>query len=77
MRPASTPISFGHTRRNPTQAVPPPVSSGADSVHLAAALRLGVGTIVTPDAQLARAAVSLGVEVLGPVAEAPGRASVV
>lgn len=26
-RPPSAPISFGHARRNPTQAVPPPVSS--------------------------------------------------
>ena len=45
-----------------------PVLVGADSVHIASALRLGVDrvTIVTHDAQMARAAVSLGFEVLDP-----------
>lgn len=56
-----------------------PVLGGADSVHVASALRLGVDrvTIVTHDAQMARAAVSLGFEVLDPVTDDPGRAAVV
>ena len=56
-----------------------PVLGGADSVHIASALRLGVDrvTIVTHDAQMARAAVSLGFEVLDPVTDDPGRPAVV
>lgn len=55
-----------------------PVLGGADSVHIASALRLGVNsvTIVTHDAQMARAAISLGFEVLDPVTDDPGRAAV-
>ena len=51
-----------------------PVLGGADS-----ALRLGVDkvTIVTHDAQMARAAVSLGFDVLDPVTDDPGRPAVV
>lgn len=56
-----------------------PVLGGADSVHIASALRLGVDgvTIVTHDAQMARAAASLGFEVLDPVTDDPGRATMV
>jgi predicted nucleic acid-binding protein len=56
-----------------------PVLGGADSVHVASALRLGVDkvTIVTHDAQMARAAASLGFEVLDPVTDDPGRPVVV
>lgn len=56
-----------------------PVLGAADSVHIASALRLGAGsvTIVTHDAQMARAAASLGFEVLDPVTDDPGRAAVV
>ena len=56
-----------------------PVLGGADSVHIASALRLGVDrvTIVTHGAQMARAAVSLGFEVLDPVTDDPGRPAVV
>lgn len=55
------------------------VLGGADSVHVASALRLGVDevTIVTHDAQMARAAVSLGFDVLDPVTDDPGRPAVV
>ena len=56
-----------------------PVLGGADSVHIAAAMRLGADrvTIVTHDAQMARAAASLGFEVLDPVTYHPGRPAVV
>lgn len=56
-----------------------PVLGGADSVHVASAVRLGVDkvTIVTHDAQMARAAVSLGFDVLDPVTDDPGRPAVV
>lgn len=56
-----------------------PVLGGADSVHIASALRLGVDrvTIVTHDVQMARAAVSLGFKVLDPVIDDPGRPAVV
>ena len=55
------------------------VLGGSDSLHVSAALRLGVDrvTIVTHDAQMARAAVSLGFEVLDPVTDDPGRPAVV
>ena len=56
-----------------------PVLGGADSVHIASAMRLGADrvTIVTHGAQMARAATSLGFEVLDPVTDDPGRAAVV
>lgn len=56
-----------------------PVLGGADSIHIASALRLGTGsvTIVTHDAQIARAAASLGFGVLDPVTDDPGRPAVV
>ena len=55
------------------------VLGGSDSLHVSAAPRLGVDrvTIVTHDAQMARAAVSLGFEVLDPVTDDPGRPAVV
>ena len=55
------------------------VLGGSDSLHVSAALRLGVDrvTIVTHDAQMARVAVSLGFEVLDPVTDDPGRPAVV
>jgi predicted nucleic acid-binding protein len=56
-----------------------PVLGGADAVHIASAMRLGADrvTIVTHDAQMARAAASLGFEVLDPVTDDPGRPAVV
>jgi predicted nucleic acid-binding protein len=56
-----------------------PVLGGADAVHIASALRLGTDmvTIVTHDAQMARAAASLGFEVVDPVSDDPGRPAVV
>lgn len=55
-----------------------PVLGGADSVHIASALRLGADrvTIVTHDAQMARAAATLGFAVFDPVTDDPGRAAV-
>lgn len=54
-----------------------PRLGGADSLHIAAALRLGVDsvTIVTHDAQMARAASALGFSILDPVTEATNAAS--
>lgn len=56
-----------------------PVLGGAESVHIASAMRLGADrvTIVTHHAQMARAAASLGFEVVDPVSDDPGRAAVV
>lgn len=55
-----------------------PVLGGADSLHIAAALRLGIDsvTIVTHDAQMARAAMTLGFDVLDPVTDDPSRGAV-
>jgi len=55
-----------------------PVLGGSDSLHIAAALRLGIDsvTIVTHDAQLARAAMTLGFDVLDPVTDDPRRRAV-
>jgi predicted nucleic acid-binding protein len=39
----------------------------SDAVHLAVALRVGVDGVITYDAELAAAAASSGLEVLGPV----------
>jgi predicted nucleic acid-binding protein len=49
--------------------------SGADSIHVATAERLGKDfiTLVTHDAQMAAAARSLGMEVLDPVTDDPKR----
>lgn len=51
---------------------------GADSLHIAAALRLGIDrvTIVTHDAQMAKAAIALGFAVLDPVTDDPQRGAV-
>ena len=51
-----------------------PVLGSADSVHVASALRLGAAhvTIVTHDAQMARAAAALGFTVFDPVVDDPG-----
>ncbi|MDO5066578.1 MAG: PIN domain-containing protein [Propionibacteriaceae bacterium] len=59
-------------------ALDPPLG-GADSVHIASALRLGVDqvTIVTHDAQMARAAASLGFAVFDPVVDDPNRNPVI
>lgn len=48
---------------------------GADSIHVASALRLGPGvlTLVTHDRQMARAALELGFDVLDPVTDDPRR----
>ena len=56
-----------------------PVLGGADSVHVSSALRLGVDkvTIVTHDAQMAGAAISLEFDILDPVTDDPGRPAVV
>ena len=56
-----------------------PVLGGADSVHVSSALRLGVDkvTIVTHDAQMAGAAVSLGFDVLDPVTDNPNRPAII
>ncbi|MDN5570825.1 MAG: type II toxin-antitoxin system VapC family toxin [Propionibacteriaceae bacterium] len=55
-----------------------PGLGGADSLHIAAALRLGIGsvTLVTHDAQMARAALALGFTVLDPVTDDPNRGPV-
>lgn len=55
-----------------------PVLGGADSLRITSALRLGVGclTIVTHDAQMARAAASLGFTVFDPVTDDPHRGAV-
>lgn len=52
---------------------------GADSLHVAAALRLGAEatTIVTHDRQMATAALGLGFDVHDPVTDDPGRGPVV
>ncbi len=51
------------------------VLGGTDSLHIAAALRLGVNsaTVVTHDVQMARAAASLGFTVFDPVTDDPNR----
>ena len=51
---------------------------GADSIHVASALRLGpeVLTLVTHDRQMAIAAMGLGFDVLDPVTDDPGRGPV-
>jgi len=51
---------------------------GADSIHVASALRLGPGalTIVTHDRQMATAALNLGFDVLDPVSDDPRRGPV-
>ena len=51
---------------------------GADSIHVASALRLGPTalTIVTHDRQMAIASVNLGFEVLDPVTDDPNRGPV-
>lgn len=56
-----------------------PVLGSADSVHVASALRLGAAhvTVVTHDAQMARAAAALGFVVFDPVSDDPGRGPVV
>ena len=48
---------------------------GADAIHVATALRLGPAAValVTHDAQMARAAISRGFDVLDPVSDDPGR----
>ena len=55
-------------------AIEPPCG-GADSIHLAAALRLGrhAGTLVTHDAQMSRAGTALGFPVHDPVTDDPHR----
>jgi len=52
---------------------------GADSLHVASALRLGVGhvVIVTHDAQMAQGASALGLAVIDPVTDDPYHACVV
>lgn len=52
---------------------------GADSIHVATALRVGPSalTLVTHDAQMARAALRLGFDVLDPVTDDPNRGPVV
>lgn len=54
------------------------VLGGADSLHIAAALRLGVDrlTVVTHGAQMARSAASLGFAVFDPVTDDPQRHAV-
>jgi len=69
-------IAVGHDLIDEAIALEP-VLGGDDSVHIASALRLGVDrvTIVTHDAQLARAAASLGFTVFDPVTDDLGRAA--
>ena len=58
-------------------AIPHPLGA-ADSIHVATAMRLGTGTLtlVTHDAQMARAAQALGFTVHDPVTDDPNRAPV-
>ena len=55
-----------------------PKCGGADAMHLAAALRLGTEevTVVTHDAQMARAAAALGFAVIDPVSDDPNKGPV-
>jgi len=57
----------------------PVIAGGADALHLSAAGRLGAGavTIVTHDAQMARAGVTLGYAVIDPVTDDPRHPAVV
>lgn len=55
-----------------------PMLGSADSIHVASAIRLDPErvTLVTHDAQMARAALGLGFQVLDPVTDDPGRGPV-
>jgi len=55
-----------------------PALGGADSIHVASALRLGptAVTVVTHDRQMATGATALGFDVYDPVTDDPGRGPV-
>ena len=56
----------------------PAMASGADSIHIASALRIGPShvQVATHDRQMATAAQSLGFKVIDPVTDDPNRSPV-